>query len=200
MRGQASLLGSSGAHALRGHRRQSGRRRQRLRRSRCAANVHHDCMLFARGRCAKEAVALPLYPRQLRQRAPCVATWNLRLAWALAIVVVRSRVPFAELAWLELTPDNACESEVSRTKSQLRRLNLLGKGSPVQAHADRLFARRLLRAPGLLSVLDYRASRVNAEGHAPGHFLDLPHDSNGCVSGDARGVSKKSSCSAAKTL
>ena len=43
--------------------------------------------------------------------------------------------------------DNATESEVNRTKSQLRRTNALGRGSPANAHVDQLSARRLLKQP-----------------------------------------------------
>ena len=50
--------------------------------------------------------------------------------------------------------DNATECEVNRTKSQLRRTNALGRGSPANAHVDQLSARRLLRLPGLLNVLN----------------------------------------------
>ena len=64
---------------------------------------------------------------------------------------------------------------------QLQRLSLLSRGPPAQAHADQLSARRLLRAPGSLSVLEsiasYRSSRVNA---LILHFLDLSRD-NQCV-------------------
>ena len=43
--------------------------------------------------------------------------------------------------------DNATESEVNRTKSQLRRTNALGRGNPANAHVDQLSARRLLKQP-----------------------------------------------------
>ena len=77
--------------------------------------------------------------------------------------------------------DNATESEVARTKSQLRRTNTLGRQSPATAHVDQLAARRLLKRPGLLTVMQsmatYRAARVNALGHAPADFLSLNNDS-----------------------
>ena len=44
-----------------------------------------------------------------------------------------------------------------------------------------LAARRLLKRPGLLTVMQsmatYRAARVNALGHAPADFLNLNNDS-----------------------
>ena len=77
--------------------------------------------------------------------------------------------------------DNATESEVARTKSQLRRTNALGRQSPATAHVDQLAARRLLKRPGLLTVMQsmaaYRAARVNALGHGPADFLNLNNDS-----------------------
>lgn len=78
--------------------------------------------------------------------------------------------------------DNATEAEVSRTKSQLRRVNALGRQSPRLAHCDQLAARRLLVKPGLLSVLDsmsrYRKSRVRSLGHSPHDFLELSQDAS----------------------
>ena len=77
--------------------------------------------------------------------------------------------------------DNAIESEVARTKSQLRRTNTLGRQSPATAHVDQLAARGLLKRPGLLTVMQsmatYRAARVNALGHGPADFLNLNNDS-----------------------
>ena len=73
--------------------------------------------------------------------------------------------------------DNATESEVNRTKSQLRRTNALGRGSPANAHVDQLSARRLLKQPGLLSVLNaigkVREKMKMSLGHEPKDFLNL---------------------------
>ena len=57
----------------------------------------------------------------------------------------------------------------------------VGRQSPATAHVDQLAARRLLKRPGLLTVMQsmatYRAARVNALGHAPADFLSLNNDS-----------------------
>ena len=78
--------------------------------------------------------------------------------------------------------DNATESEVAGTKSQLRRTNALGRQSPATSHVDQLAARRLLKRPGLVTVMQsmatYRAARVNALGHSPANFLNLNNDSS----------------------
>ena len=78
--------------------------------------------------------------------------------------------------------DNATESEVARTKSQLRRTNALGRQSPATSHVDQVAARRLLKRPGLVTVTQsmatYRAARVNALGHSPANFLNLNNDSS----------------------
>ena len=78
--------------------------------------------------------------------------------------------------------DNATESEVNRTKSQLRRTNALGRGSPANAHVDQLSARRLLRQPGLLNVLNAIGNVRNkvklALGHEPKDFLVLDKNSS----------------------
>ena len=78
--------------------------------------------------------------------------------------------------------DNATESEVARTKSQLRRTNALGRQSPATSHVDQVAARRLLKRPGLVTVMQsmatYRAARVNALGHSPANFLNLNNDSS----------------------
>ena len=77
--------------------------------------------------------------------------------------------------------DNATESEVNRTKSQLRRTNALGRGSPANAHVDQLSARRLLRQPGLLNVLNaignVRNKMKNSLGQEPKDFLVLDNSS-----------------------
>ena len=76
--------------------------------------------------------------------------------------------------------DNQAESAISHGKRQLRRVNLLGRSSPRNAHIDLLCARRLLRVPGLTSVLHalavYRKDRAGCIGCCPDDFGDSKKD------------------------
>ena len=80
------------------------------------------------------------------------------------------------------------------TKSQLRRTNALGRQSPATSHVDQLAARRLLKRPGLVTVMlsmaTYRAARVNALGHSPANFLNLNNDSSWLYAEDKAKVKK----------
>ena len=72
--------------------------------------------------------------------------------------------------------DNATESEVSRGKSQLRRLGLLGRSKPGRTHTDLLAARRTLLKPGLLTVLEalavFREGNKNALRVSPAQAFE----------------------------
>ena len=98
--------------------------------------------------------------------------------WAQHVVLV---VDYAMDGFQIVGGDNATECEVNRTKSQLRRTNALGRG-PANAHVDQLSARRLLRLPGLLNVLNAIGNVRNkvklALGHEPKDFLVLDKHSS----------------------
>ena len=72
-----------------------------------------------------------------------------------------------------LAGDNVGESAISNSIRQMRRLNLLGRNAPNTAHMDVLMSRRLLRKPGLVTVLSslaaYRRDRA-------GHLACAPQD------------------------
>ena len=76
--------------------------------------------------------------------------------------------------------DNKAESEVSRAKQQLRRVNQLGRVSPLMSHMTSLAGRGLLLHPGLRTILQafkvYREDRRHAVGHAPEDFLNPRKD------------------------
>ena len=76
--------------------------------------------------------------------------------------------------------DSAAEAEVSRSKSQLRRTNLLGRTSPREWHVAVLASRRLLQEPGLdgglAAVAKARDDRAGKLGREPAHFLAINHD------------------------
>ena len=77
--------------------------------------------------------------------------------------------------------DNATESDVSRAKGQLRRTNLLGRGSPKFSHVHVLASRRVLAKPRLAAVLEAlktaRDARMGKMGCSPASFLQLDQDS-----------------------
>ena len=76
--------------------------------------------------------------------------------------------------------DNATEAEVSRSKSQLTRKNLLSRTSPRESHVAALASRRLLQHLGLDGVREALAKagedRTGKLGHEPGHFLAIHPD------------------------
>ena len=76
--------------------------------------------------------------------------------------------------------DSATKAEVSRSKFQLRRTNLLGRTSPRESRAAVLASSRLLQHPGLDGVREAlakaREDRTGKLGHEPGHFLAIDHD------------------------
>ena len=85
----------------------------------------------------------------------------------------------------------------------LRRTNALGTQSPATSHVDQLAARRLLKRPGLLTVMQsvatYRAARVNALGHSPANFLNLNNDSSWLYEWRYGTGEKKTECRPLKT-
>ena len=82
--------------------------------------------------------------------------------------------------------ENATESEVSRVKSQLRRTNLLGRGSPKSCHVHVLASRRVLAKPGLAAVLEalrmVRDARMGKMGCNPASFSRSTRTLLGCSS------------------
>ena len=69
--------------------------------------------------------------------------------------------------------DNATESEASRAKGQLRRTNLLGRGSPKFSHVHVLASGRVLAKPGLAAVLD---AMIVVRDARPASVLKLEQD------------------------
>ena len=99
------------------------------------------------------------------------------MGWDDNVHVTRDAQPIAILMLVHNGGDNSTESEISRVKGQMRRINMLGRISPRNAQVQHFAAKRLLEKPGLMPLVtafaEYRRDRKNQMGIQPGHAFQI---------------------------